>query len=334
MNTNKLTRRQFIQILGISGAAGVALKWGLDLSQSPDIVTETRLLMGTVVNLTLVGDDLILANQAVNTCFDRMETLEKVMSRFISTSQLSQLNRVGKLDNPDPSLVEVISHALQLSELTHGAFDISIKPLVDLYQSHKENGTGLPLDESITDVLALINYRNIQVGSNYIAFNKPGMAITLDGIAKGYIVDMGVDILRSHGFNDVLVEAGGDLMGAGMKDEQNPWRIGVQSPRDRTGDILASFTIQEQAMATSGDYMQPFSHDLAQHHILDPRTGYSSQGLASASVIAPTAMLADGLATAVMVMGKDEGVALIESLSGIEGYLVAKDLNTYKTSGL
>lgn len=331
----KLNRRDFIKITAITGGALAGGKL-LRAFHSEDTFTanETCLLMGTVVNLTIVGTDKSTTQSAIADCFGRMERLEQVMSRFISTSQLSQLNRSGKLSNADPALLEVVSHALQISELTQGAFDISIKPLVDLYQENQQNEMSLPSDEAIADSLARVDYQRVLVDGHLITFKHPGMAITLDGIAKGYIVDMGVDILRAHGFTNVLVEAGGDMMGAGSKAEQSPWKIGVQSPRESVGKLMASFTIQEQAMATSGDYMQSFSKDLSHHHILDPRTGYSSPELASASVIAPTAMLADGLATAIMVMGSEEGLGLIESLSGIEAYLVAKDLDTYKTSGL
>ena len=104
------------------------------------------------------------------------------------------------------------------------------------------------------------------------------MGITLDGIGKGYIVDAGTAVLREHGFSNVLVEAGGDLMASGKKEAAQPWRVGVQPPRPQTDKVLARFNLNNQAAATSGDYMQPFSADLSQHHILDPRTGYSAPG--------------------------------------------------------
>ena len=109
-------------------------------------------------------------------------------------------------------------------------------------------------------------------------------------------------VLKQHGFVNVLVEAGGDLMAAGMKDEKRPWRIGVQSPRPDADMAQMRFSLSNRAAATSGDYMQAFTSDLRQHHIIDPRTGYSAPDLASVTVTAPTAMLADGLATAVMVL--------------------------------
>jgi thiamine biosynthesis lipoprotein len=159
------------------------------------------------------------------------------------------------------------------------------------------------------------------------------MSITLDGIAKGYIVDQGVAVLKDFGFQDVLVEAGGDLLASGEKSPSSLWKIGIKSPRQEQGGIIARFSIRDRAVATSGDYLQPFVRDLSQHHLLDPRTGYSSPRLASASVLAKTATFADGLATAVMVLGPEAGLALIEELSGCEAYLVTKNLQTFQSKG-
>ena len=158
------------------------------------------------------------------------------------------------------------------------------------------------------------------------------MSITLDGIAKGFIVDEGVLVLKEYGFDNMLVEAGGDLMGLGEKEPQTPWKIGLQAPRGQIGDLLASFDIRDRAIATSGDYMQAFTPDFINHHIIDPRTGHSSPDLASVSIQAPTSSLADALATAVMVMGRP-GLALIEKMEGCEAFAVTKNLEELKTTG-
>ena len=145
-------------------------------------------------------------------------------------------------------------------------------------------------------------------------------------------MDAGVTVLKQAGFGQVLVEAGGDLAAAGQKSTGTPWRIGVQSPREEQAGLQNKFNLQDQAAATSGDYMQPFSADLRQHYILDPRPGYSAPEVASATVIAPSAMLADGLATSVMVLGPKAALQMIHGLPGCEAYLVAKDLQTIKTA--
>jgi thiamine biosynthesis lipoprotein len=160
------------------------------------------------------------------------------------------------------------------------------------------------------------------------------MGVTLDGIAKGYIVDQGVATLRQSGFDNVYVEAGGDLMVTGAKPAQQPWRIGVRQPRpemDWQMPVIA--TTAPLAIATSGDYMQAFTEDLRHHHILDPRTGMSPPELASATVTAPSAALADALATAAMVLGPQRAAAAVESFAGCAGLFIGKDLRHYRTSG-
>jgi thiamine biosynthesis lipoprotein len=325
----KISRRQFLQIIAVSGAAGVAFKLGLEPLTTDQVVSETRLLMGTVVNLTLVGPNPKSSAAAVNACLDRMTELETVLSRFQPGSQLSRLNQSGMLGNAHPVLLGLVKQSLELGELTDGAFDITVKPLLDLYQAIP--GV-LPTSRQIEQTLKLVDYRQLGVTSNRIAFQRLGMSITLDGIAKGFIVDEGVAVLKENGFENVMVEAGGDLMGVGEKSSRSPWKIGLQAPRSDMGSLMATFNIQNQAVATSGDYMQSFTADFANHHIIDPRIGHSSPELASVSVSAPTAALADGLATAVMVMGK-AGLGLIEQMAGCEAFAVTKDLTELKTSG-
>ena len=265
---------------------------------------------------------------AFNASFARMAAHEAVLSRFLSESQLSKLNQAGVTSDPHPALLTVLQQSQELSQLTDGAFDITINPVLALYQSSEI----LPSDAAIQQALSLVDYRQLDVTEQIVSFQKPKMSITLDGVAKGFIVDEGVAELQNYGFANVMVEAGGDLMALGEKAPASPWKIGLQAPRAEMGNLLTTIPIENQAVATSGDYMQTFTADLANHHIIDPRSGYSSPELASVSVLAPSVMLADGLATAVMVMGK-EGFNLIENLSACEAYGVTKDSVVLKTSG-
>jgi len=326
-----ITRRQFLRILAIGGIAGAGVKLGLDRIGSVETISETRLLMGTVVNLKVVSPDRDAAQHAVWACFDRMEALERLLSRFQPQSELSRLNREGHLDGANSHLLSLLTQSRQISELSSGAFDITIKPLVDLYQKHAAQGD-LPKKEDIQTTLELVNYRGIQVKDNQVSLEKKGMAITLDGIAKGYIVDQGVSALKQHGFRDVLVEAGGDLLASGTKDHHNPWEIGVQSPRaEQLSGLMTSFKLQDQAVATSGDYMNSFTADFSHHHILDPHTGYSTPGLASATIIAPTATMADGLATAALVLGPQKSLQMLETIPDCKSILIGKDLQVFQS---
>lgn len=313
-----------MQIVGATAVAGAAWQLGVRGWQTGlASVSVSRVLMGTVVNLTVLGEDRAAAETAVTATLDHMSDLESILSRHQPGSELSQLNQHGRVANASQPLLDLLQQARQLSEQTGGAFDISVKPLSDVYQAHAKRGE-LPSAATVARTLPLVDYRAVQVNGRDIQLARSGMGITLDGIGKGYIVDAGTAVLKQHGFVNVLVEAGGDLMASGVNSRQQAWRIGLQPPRPQVETSTARFSLHNQAAATSGDYMQPFTADLSQHHILDPRTGYSAPEFASVTVIAPSAMLADGLATAVMVMGED-GLALVEHMAGCEALAVTKD---------
>jgi FAD:protein FMN transferase len=325
-----ISRRGFLKIAATSGIAILTIKGGLDSLNEKEMICETRTIMGIVVNISVAGLEPTAAHKAIQDCFTRMEELENILSRFKPASQVSKLNTEGRIFDPHPALVTLIKQSHQLSQMTGGAFDVTIKPLLDLYQSMPDK---LPDSQQIAGALRCVDYRKINLSERMISFSESGMSITLDGIAKGFIVDESIAILKQHGVGNVLAEAGGDLIALGEKCPGVPWRIGLQSPRSHTGEIIASIGIKDQAVATSGDYMQAFTPDFVNNHIIDPHIGHSPLELASASVFAPTLALADGLATAVMVLGK-AGLPLINRIPGCEAFLIAKDLTIMKTSGL
>jgi len=324
MKRPRMSRKAFISITAISGAA---LALGLPTLDKLRLISKSQILMGTHVNLTLISSQQGSGNQAAEACLAKMAGLEQVLSRHMPSSQVSILNHSGFLVNPHTALKELINQSRELSDLSSGAFDITVKPLQDLYQ----NTGGAPAPKQVQDVLQLVNYHNLILDENKVRLAKTGMAITLDGIAKGYIVDKGVRLLQLAGFKNVLVEAGGDLTASGEKAHNTPWRIGLQDPRGELGQILTRVKLKNRSLATSGDYLQSYTPDFCSHHIIDPRNGYSSPDFASVSVLANSAALADGLATAVMVMGMD-GMELLETLDNTEGYIVKKDGQTHQTS--
>lgn len=327
-------RREFLRIIGVGGIAGVAAVT-LDRINIPEqaVITETRLLMGTVVNLALVTDDRQTGQRAVKASLDRMAALEAILSRHQQTSQITQLNREGYLAHPSDALVHLLRESQHLSRLSAGAFDVTVKPLLDLYHASQTTAGRLPSEDEVQRVLARVGYQHLQITDEVIRFAVPEMAITLDGIAKGFIVDEGARILEDFGFHDILVEAGGDLVASGTNPLGKRWRIGIQGPRAEHEHLIHSFQMSNRSAATSGDYVQHYADDLSRHHIIDPRTGVSAPELASVTVTAPNGMQADALATALMVMGSGAGLALIEGLTGCEAYLVTKDLQSRQSSG-
>jgi thiamine biosynthesis lipoprotein len=208
---------------------------------------------------------------------------------------------------------------------------VTVKPLGGLYRRCQAEKASPPAAE-IRRILEQVDYRQVVVEGERVTLARPGNAVTLDGIAKGYIVDQGIAELREHGYQAVIVEAGGDLHAAGERSPGDPWQIGVQSPRETRPGPLARLDVRDASVATSGDYQQPFTADLRQHHILDPRTGHSAPELASATITAPTATLADAVATAAMVLRPKDGCALVEGLPACAAYLVFKGLEVLEAT--
>lgn len=288
--------------------------------------------MGTVINLTIYGPDREECEATLERTLDTMKGLEAKLSRHMDDSELAILNRTGRLDNPDSDLLHVLQAAENLNRQSQGSFDITILPLLKLFEEAQATGESMAVDD-YSIARDLINQGKVTIKQSRITLAEQGMGISLDGIGKGYIVDRGVAALKQLGFNNVYVEAGGDLMVSGKKEGKQPWRIGLRNPRPKMNSKLVAISVSNKAVATSGDYFQAFSPDLKKHHIIDPRSGFSPPELASVTVTAPNVTLADGLATAVMVLGHQKGIELIESMDGCETYLVTKDLNHYNSSG-
>jgi thiamine biosynthesis lipoprotein len=329
-----LSRRQVLQILAVGGAAGLAWSLGFLPRAGRAAVRRSRLLLGTMVNLTVVGDDREAAEAAVTATLDRMSGLESLLSRHREESEVSRLNRTGRLATASAELVECLRLSERVSRLGDGAFDVTIQPLLDLYRRRLEEHHELPSPEEVERVRERVGHRALRLEGRTVSLDRRGMAITLDGVGKGYVVDEAVAVLEGRGFPNVLVEAGGDLLANGERRPGEPWRIGIRSPRPGLPKLQTRIDARSRAVTTSGDYMQPFTPDLTQHHILDPRTGRSSPELASATVMAPTAALADALSTLAMTLGPGRSRELLEDLPECEGYLVSKDLEVVRTSGL
>ena len=324
-------RRQFIKITALAGLAA-GLGSALARKQAAGAlhhVQETRIVMGSLANITVVADRQSDAQRAVEATFARMHELEAVLSRFQPDSQLSQLNRAGALTDAHPALRDVLGRSVQIGALTGGVFDVTVESLLALYRSAAKVNS-VPAGADVTAARALVDYRQIALQGAAIRLNQPGMAVTLDGIAKGYIIDEGAAELARLGFPNVLVEVGGDMQARGQAGGA-PWRIGIQSPDGRAP--LATTSLQGVALATSGDYLNTFTADRRLHHILDPRTGTSPVALSSVSVSAPTACEADALSTSILALGPIEGLALVEGLANTEAFLITKHGEVLYSSG-
>jgi len=294
---------------------------------------ETRSVMDTTVTIEVIGSNETNAVDAINHAFDEIYYVDELMNSYDNESELAILNRNGFLNNANPDIIYVLGRSNYYSEISDGAFDVTIKPILDLWKSkYSPGGTfAPPSTDEINETLKLINYSNIIIEGGDITL-KPNMSIVLGGVAKGYAVDRAIESLKRDDIGNGFVNAGGDGRFIGFKENNMPWRIGLQNP-NKTEDAITIMNLHDMAVATSGNYERYFSDAAKVSHISDPRTGYSSQELISATVIANNAMDADALATAVFVLGEVEGIEMIEELDGVECLVITADKTIIRSSG-
>lgn len=324
----KISRRDFLKITAIAGLAvvGLGTAIGRKLPSLRELarVSETHYLMGTIVNFNIIAIDEDQGREAIRKTVTEMERLIAIFDHRKAGTALRKLNQDGVLNNAPAELLETIRQSLELGSLSQGAFDITVLPIVEAFKAGLSDTTHLK---------NIVDYRQVLVTGNTIHFARPGMSITLDGIAKGRIVDGGVGVLKNMGFYNVLVEAGGDMMAASSVTEGQSWNIAISNPRPSDGQqFIASFSVKDKAVTTSGDYLNYFSSDYSRHHIIDPRTSQSPSELSSATVIASSASEADALSTTLMVMGAQKGLDFIQRLPDVQALVVTRDLVIYKTA--
>ena len=302
------------------------------------VVRHAREAMGTVFTLT-VADPLPaeLVERAALAAFDEIDRLEALLSEWRETSEISAVNRAAGLA---PVVVsaetfECVSGALEVSQLTDGAFDLTWAAFRGLWKFSDETPPRLPDPARIKAALLKVGFRKVKADkkARTLFLEQRGMTLGLGGIGQGFAVDRAVIILRAHGLSRFIVDGGGDLYVAGEKAEGRPWVIGVQHPRDR-GRLVAELPLPEGAVVTSGDYERYFEIEGRRyHHIIDLRTGYPATGSVSATVFSADATLADALATGLFVMGP-KGLSKLEAMPGVEAAVFSPDGRIEFTSGL
>ena len=330
--------------LRIGAAAGLLLAMGGGLATAVlrrarlHRASDTRTRMGTLVNVTVVHARASGARELAAAAFDEIDRLEAIFSRYRPDTPVSRLNRDGVLLDPPAELATVVGRALHFAELTGGAFDPTVAPLVELYETTFAETAAPPAAApppaaaAVKAAMSRVGYRHIELDAHRIAFGRPGMSVSLDGIAKGYILDRVVEVVSGAGAAGVLVDGGGDISAGEGEVAGSGWPVGVEHPRE-PGSVLGVIEVRNQGVATSGDYMRAYTADRRHHHIVDPRTGASPGHTSAATVVAPSAMDADALATAAMVLGPVHGLELLERLDETEGLLVTRELDLVRSSG-
>jgi thiamine biosynthesis lipoprotein len=313
--------------------------------QSNDVI-RTVALMGTFVTIHVVGHvvghveghvaghevgaDTTERERAVDRALDWFHKIEECCTRFEASSEAMRLaTQVGVPVRVSTILFEAVQFALAVAEESEGAFDPTVGYAMESLGFNREYRTGQTI-RTLLDSNCSVSYRDVCLGveRQTITLLRP-LILDLGAVAKGLAVDLAARELQS--FNNFAINAGGDLYLGGCNPTGEPWSIGIRHPR-KDGELIDSIRVSNRAVCTSGDYEKRAAAGEQGHHILDPRTGSSANAVASVTVIAPTAMLADALATAAFVLGPADGIRLFHRL-GVDGLIISPTLELYATRG-
>jgi thiamine biosynthesis lipoprotein len=294
-------------------------------------IEDTRVSMNTDVTITVMHPDVSEADRAISCAFAEVYKIEHLMSCTEEGSEVTRLNNNGSLPNASSDLRYVVTKSVEYSGVTDGSFDITVLPVINLWKERMRTGSP-PTGDEINETLELVNYKNITIVNGSISFSQGSMGIALGGIAKGYAIDRAIEVLKEHHIEHALVNAGGDIRAMGSKTEDETWNVALRNPKNRTEHITV-LNLCDISVATSGNYERYFSEEARASHIIDPKTGYASDELLSATIIAENATDADALATAVFVLGETDGMELVERLDGIEGLIITRDRRILRSSG-
>lgn len=302
------------------------------------VVEKTKLLMGTIVEIKVPvgpGEDAGRIRQAIDEAFAEIKRIEDVFSVFKEASELSRVNRLkaGEALKLSTEVYDLIKRSLEYSELTGGAFDITVKPLVDLWNAAKTSGR-LPSKDELEAARAKVGPQNIILNEaeRTISLRQDGVKLDLGGIAKGYAADRAGAILKASGITGAIVNPGGNMYCLGRRSKNELWKIGIQHPRKREG-LFLEIMVEDRAVVTSGDYERYFELGGKRYsHIIDPRTGWPiGDAVVSATVIADNSTRADALATAICVLGPKDGLRMLKRMKGVDAFVIFKDGENLKT---
>lgn len=320
----KRTRRQFFTDAG-KALGGLALinavpGWAF-ATRNPvaDLVHRSTFAMGTPIRLSLLQSEF--TSQAANGAFRRLQDVDGLLTVHNASSALMQVNAGQAVAGTE--LSDVAKAALHFGSLSEGAMDVTVLPAMRRLGFIPGTSAG-----------GLIDYAQLDVSGRTVRMRTSGVGADFGGIAKGYGVDQAVTAARSAGATAALIDAGGDLFALGRPEEDRPWKVGIRHP-ERANDLVATLEVENEAVATSGIYMQKrMVNGKEVSHLIDPRTGQPVSHVVSATIVARDTMTADALATAVSVADRNQGQHLIESQPGVEAFLIYADGTSFTSKGL
>ncbi len=301
------------------------------------LIKRSQYLMGTLVFVTGVATDEETAKNAVAAGLAEIRRIEHLMSTWIPTSELSSVNAAAGTHPVQVGTenMEVLKASLRMATLTEGGFNIAVGPAVAAWDVSQEGR--IPSLEELDSVRPLISLSQIDLDetAGTVFLKRVGMKIDVGGIGKGFAADLAVEVMKLSGATAGVVALSGDIKTFGRMPDQEQFVFGIQHPRKEQGQILGRIALENEAVSTAGDYQRFIMKDgIRYHHILDPTTLQPARGCQSVTVIAHDGVMADGFDTGIFVMGPGKGMALIESLSDVEGIIVNAKGQILISSGL
>lgn len=332
-NRNRMKIFSLVICIFLTGCGGSGQSSdGIQSSDASKEYSKDVFAMDTYMSLTAYGPH---GEEAVEAAVEEINRLDEIWSVSSKESEVYRINHKGQGHLSEDSK-ELLTVARDLYESTEGAFDVTVYPLMDLW-GFTSGKYHVPYKEELSKTLTQVEQSRLTLSEDgYLTLGKK-QQIDLGGIAKGYTSGRIMEIYKEYGVTSGIVSLGGNVQALGTKNDGSYWSIGIQDPESKEGDILGVLSISDQAVITSGGYERYFEEDgETYHHILDPETGYpADSGLISVSIISEDGTLADGLSTALFVMGKEKAVSYWQQhKDAFDAILVEEDGSIYVTEGL
>lgn len=281
--------------------------------------SRTRFLMDTYCTIKIPGGTEVL--DVIDTAFDRMAEVQRTFDSLDPESPIHAFNDEN-VTITNPEIVALIKTALEVGDESGGAFDITVFPLVNLWGFFGDS-PAVPDREKIDELLNAVDYRHLSIKAGTLVKDDARVKIDLGGIAKGYAIREAVAVLKKAGITSALIDAGGEIYALGT-NKGKPWKIGIRDPRGE--GTVGVLELTDCTVATSGDYERYFEKDGKRyHHILDPKTGYSAEGITSVTVVTDDPAVADAWSTALFVLGKEKGRELMERNKFLKVLMITQD---------
>lgn len=318
----------FIMIINMTGCAA---------ENDSEPISATHFCLDTEATITIFRmNSMNNASGVINECFLMCDEFEQKISRTIDSSEISKINSLSEENvSIDYTTKSIIQESLYFSKISNGAFDITIAPIVELWDI-KNNQEILPSRTKIKKALSYVDYKKINVEKNSVSIPK-NAKIDLGGIAKGYLADSLKEYMISKGVTSAIINLGGNILTIGKKDDNSNFTIGIQKPFGTgSNNYSAKIDINDKSVVTSGIYQRYFEKNgKIYHHIFDPKTGYPVENdLYSVTIISDSSKDGDALSTAAFVLGKKDGMKLINSLDNIEAVFIDSGENIILSDGL